>query len=1187
MTLWIESRDGEAAAVRAFMAALRHACEGNKLEILWSSHNYAIGGHGQIVFTTLDAPDPQCIRLWELAQSPIPVVFRLRDPDEIVAWPEDDLVVPDALEQIQAREQFGFTTPAVMPDTGALSHIVTVLEPTFNKGLGYWVLDVNDNHIPEPLHVVIVHESTHAWELINGIFHVGDDDDATEFVALEAENEYRRLRGLTERWGHEGGYNSPSWIGNPGCFIATAAYGSASDPAVHSLRTFRDEVLLHTRHGNAYFDEFYAKYYRLSPAIVQIMHADPEFARMVRDTLVAPIVGYLELARIFPRHTLDGVPEPWRGFLESARDGFEQWSAEFPLPQHLDQVSPADAALELLVTMNSQLWRPEAAQEFIEALTAAGELPLTGDAKQLQEVAERLARDGVAMPLIDAIVGPRADEEVKRERPPDPALGQVLPRAGVHQLHVEPCECVARARGDGARTRPRVGSDVTLHRIPNFQPGAELLLPLGTQADVALYQVAMYDADGRMIGLAPSEVTGYSRADAAGNGLIVLSDTCDRVVLEPAHLVNLDLPYVVHISNETTDTWEEVTMSYGSAVDGTALFASSPVSPGGSRDVRAVPCKRADGLRVRHLAQRIARGLRRGRPAVPAGWHHDRGTRGGVFGCRRSQPARGHVANRQRLVNTRVVSGVVTDERGRIRMLLGSGDWSPVSAAEANRAIRAGAARYETSQGTAIHALRSQWVRTNPNATGSDNLDYMSGDELGQLPTGEFDLTLEVSPQGMEVLARELHASRAIVNAIGVEWEGLQISGILGPPAFTRVSDDTFSITREALCEVRTTSRIDVASVVVANLVASLTVLCTPTVRIAPGSGMAQFALGYSQVPGGGVRLLSAVPPQFAPTVVAALGGWMRQDFKDHWAMPLTGPLENASSLVASFTTTGAAVLGIGFSGTRHHHLPSVRHSSHWTLALARTLVAQNVADAVVASLGAAPAPLGTARRVAIPGAQDTFLDRLEVGLRPGEIVLRGRARKQGGPVVTVEFEIAMRLVVSTGGTIDAEVHSVSASLVEWYANVADFFSGGAISATVTSALQHAMSGITDGAGGLLDPSVLTQLMAAGSDSAAQLSVVPQRAWIEYGGIFIAGGFERAARPPTVRLITNGSRADATLTTVPGARAETVTWTVDGAVTEQVYEQRAIERRTHAGNPCRHGGDHDGRRRVSVGHRHH
>ena len=70
-----------------------------------------------------------------------------------------------------------------------------------------------------------------------------------------------------------------------GCFIATAAYGSYSEPHVLTLREFRDTVLDKTVLGKL----FIRCYYKTSPPIANMI-ASREYAKKVVRVLLKPIV---------------------------------------------------------------------------------------------------------------------------------------------------------------------------------------------------------------------------------------------------------------------------------------------------------------------------------------------------------------------------------------------------------------------------------------------------------------------------------------------------------------------------------------------------------------------------------------------------------------------------------------------------------------------------------------------------------------------------------------------------------------------------------------------------------------------------------------------------------------------------------------------------------------------------------
>jgi hypothetical protein len=76
------------------------------------------------------------------------------------------------------------------------------------------------------------------------------------------------------------------------CFIATAAYGTPLAPEVERLREFRDNTLLTGVMGTAAVDV----YYRVSPAIADLVAASPTLAMLVRMLLI-PVILLVSLPK--------------------------------------------------------------------------------------------------------------------------------------------------------------------------------------------------------------------------------------------------------------------------------------------------------------------------------------------------------------------------------------------------------------------------------------------------------------------------------------------------------------------------------------------------------------------------------------------------------------------------------------------------------------------------------------------------------------------------------------------------------------------------------------------------------------------------------------------------------------------------------------------------------------------------
>ncbi|MCX6005811.1 MAG: hypothetical protein NTZ34_00925 [Chloroflexi bacterium] len=76
----------------------------------------------------------------------------------------------------------------------------------------------------------------------------------------------------------------------PKCFIATAAYGSATAAELDTLRAFRDKVLLKSEAGKLFVDT----YYYLSPPLAEFIAEHEELRTFVREALLDPVVTVLK-----------------------------------------------------------------------------------------------------------------------------------------------------------------------------------------------------------------------------------------------------------------------------------------------------------------------------------------------------------------------------------------------------------------------------------------------------------------------------------------------------------------------------------------------------------------------------------------------------------------------------------------------------------------------------------------------------------------------------------------------------------------------------------------------------------------------------------------------------------------------------------------------------------------------------
>jgi len=163
-----------------------------------------------------------------------------------------------------------------------------------------------------------------------------------------------------------------------GCFIVTAAYGTASAPEVEFLQGFRDNVMLQTRWGRQVFDELGKYYYRISPAIAEEMIRDPEMRRVLKWAIVEPWVNYMKLMigrPDFKAMNLDGMDPKLRAFLLQLQSDGDRWIKSIELPKSFKGRDPVESIDELNMVLGMVLLRTNG-REYLDDLERSGELPL-------------------------------------------------------------------------------------------------------------------------------------------------------------------------------------------------------------------------------------------------------------------------------------------------------------------------------------------------------------------------------------------------------------------------------------------------------------------------------------------------------------------------------------------------------------------------------------------------------------------------------------------------------------------------------------------------------------------------------------------------------------------------------------------------------------------------------------------
>lgn len=389
MSLWILNN----ALSNDVVNDLKTICPDTALSIDIGQHADGNFGGGQVTFPSgPTASDFGTTYVNGFIISPVTVAIR-GEPDGFSV---------KAVNNFTLQDVGGATTFDKYPGTTLIEIVYTPGNLNCN-GQGGWVLEGGTGkHIPAPGHVRLFHEMAHADDIISGTFGgtPADDDEAS---ALIQENNYRASRGLPARGGTIGGCNpapppannTPPPRSGGDCFIATAAFGSPIEPEVQLLRSFRDDILRKTRAGDRFFDSYWKHYYRVSPLVVAAMQSDAEIKRVVRWSVVTPIVRYLEFLLSFPDARIEELNEPWRSFLEKMQNDLEKWTSEIDIPRSFRGLDATSAAQEIAIVLKYVLRSETSRENYLSDLERRGEIPLRGAPLELQTVSQRLRQYGL------------------------------------------------------------------------------------------------------------------------------------------------------------------------------------------------------------------------------------------------------------------------------------------------------------------------------------------------------------------------------------------------------------------------------------------------------------------------------------------------------------------------------------------------------------------------------------------------------------------------------------------------------------------------------------------------------------------------------------------------------------------------------------------------------------------------
>jgi len=141
----------------------------------------------------------------------------------------------------------------------------------------------------------------------------------------------------------------------------------------------------------------------------------------------------------------------------------------------------------------------------------------------------------------------------------------------------------------------RSGREPVIQAVSPLPPGATAAMPVGTMDDLLSYAVCAYDTQGHAIAMLPPDRPGITPVEAASSLPFRPDLHTDDWTLEPSLMLDMTQPYTVTVLNKTPDVWEEVTVFYSSAIEGTVGFSSSAVDPEGRVTFDLGPAGAMDG----------------------------------------------------------------------------------------------------------------------------------------------------------------------------------------------------------------------------------------------------------------------------------------------------------------------------------------------------------------------------------------------------------------------------------------------------------------------------------------------------------------------------------------------------------------------------------------------------------------
>ena len=474
----------------------------------------------------------------------------------------------------------------------------------------------------------------------------------------------------------------------------------------------------------------------------------------------------------------------------------------------------------------------------------------------------------------------------------------------------------------------------------------------------------------------------------------------------------------------------------------------------------------------------------------------------------------------------RRVTETLKDRYGRILALCNPDEtWSPRRAGDALRDIRFGLHHYvavgdgREADVRAIGGQSGGYLRSDWDDTTANNLDELPAPTVGNPLTGTSDVAVQVTEETVERLARAMYRVGA------TEHQGFLVEGdryvelTLGAPSgISLLPTEPGETEARARLEVPVLYR--ARPIITADDIGeTANALLHVRARVASAASPegVQLLVDWSETTDDDVDM----PGRDDPQIVADIARFARSQGAQGQDVRLPGLSDRAplTELTTTFRrSAGKDVVGVTLSFGGAEPDPDSRLQGEiflrreWALALSESIVLERVRDGLRQDIGALPPPFGP-DPVILPGTTDVYLDSFDVTMSDGSIVFEGQLRRSSTPVVTATYhaEVGLKLVA---GRVQAKVGKIKVQTREWYASLADFVSGGAVSGAVERGLRQSLgANVTGRMTTYFSGDLLREIASVNTSRAIDVEPVLEEIEVRAAGIVAQGRLEIAEHP--------------------------------------------------------------------------